>query len=195
MSGEGGAEEFIPETLKVTSLDYYLVIARYNRATWNHLGTVPWGAGGETLQDAAHEKAEEAIPEASSPGGAKPLNFITGVVNAWSFDTPLHSSLRDVFIQYARAQGVPPGTSVTISDAQSAVLVEEQLQGRANNPADPGIGWVALVRGNRINDFFLHLGGRYGPLVQMYDLEVIPLNDDQNTDDLYQFMTPVNWRK
>jgi hypothetical protein len=188
MSEEG----FIPEHLKVTTLDYYLVIARYNRATWNHLGTIPWGTAGGTLQDAAHEKAEEAIPEAPH---AHPLSFINGVVDAWSFDTPLHSSLREVFIQYARAAGVPPGEPVEISDAQSAVLVEEQLQGRANNPTDPGIGWVALVRGNRLNDFFLHLGGRYGPLVQMYDLEIIPLNNDQNTDDLYQFMTPVNWRK
>ncbi len=58
--------------------------------------------------------------------------------------------------------------------------------------ADPGIGWVAMVEADRFPAFIERMGGMHGPLWQMYDIEVIPLNADRTTKDVYDFMTPVS---
>jgi hypothetical protein len=60
---------------------------------------------------------------------------------------------------------------------------------------DPGMGWIAVVDHYNFTDFVIAMGGKAGPLWRMYDIEVIPLNNDQSTKDIYDFMTPVSWRK
>ena len=41
--------------------------------------------------------------------------------------------------------------------------------------------------------FVEKVGGKTHPLWRMYDIEVIPLNNDQTTWDIYKMMTPVHW--
>jgi hypothetical protein len=59
---------------------------------------------------------------------------------------------------------------------------------------DPGVGWIAVVDASRFPAFVEQLGGKGGPLWRLYDMEVFPLNNDQTTHDIYELMTPSNWR-
>ena len=58
---------------------------------------------------------------------------------------------------------------------------------------DPGIGWIAVINADRFAPFMEHIGGKTGPLWRMYDMEVIPLNNDRTTEDVYELMTPTSW--
>ena len=58
----------------------------------------------------------------------------------------------------------------------------------------PGIGWVLVIKADQYDA----LKGRFGhshALWEMYDIQVIPLHGDIDTNDIYEFMTPINWRK
>jgi len=55
------------------------------------------------------------------------------------------------------------------------------------------IGWMAVVDASSYQSFVDQIGGEAGPLQRIYDIEVIPLNDDGTTNDIYQLMTPVSW--
>jgi hypothetical protein len=57
------------------------------------------------------------------------------------------------------------------------------------------MGWIAVVDYSSYEKFVEALGGKKGPLWRMYDIEVIPLNNDRTTQDVYDFMTPVSWAK
>lgn len=59
--------------------------------------------------------------------------------------------------------------------------------------ADPCPGWIAAVYAETFAAFVAELGGASGPLWNMYDIEVIPLNDDPSTNEVYQLITPVHW--
>jgi hypothetical protein len=63
------------------------------------------------------------------------------------------------------------------------------------NEKDPGIGWIALVEAEQFMPFVERLGGKDGPLWHMYDIDIVPLNDDKSTKDIYAFMTPISWNK
>jgi hypothetical protein len=79
-------------------------------------------------------------------------------------------------------------------------IMEELLSGfaalYANVPQkpyqDPGIGWVAIVDEAQC----VNLLGTYWmkPFWQLFEVEVIPLNFDLSTQDIYIHMTPTNWR-
>ena len=120
---------FVPEDLRATTTSVWLLIARYNRTAWNTLGTLLVnGAGADTLQDVAHERAEIAFPEAPHE---RVLPYPPGVLMLRSFDTKLHSMLKTAFITKANTirhnLGLAPLAPVEIPESESKQIVEDVL--------------------------------------------------------------------
>jgi hypothetical protein len=78
---------------------------------------------------------------------------------------------------------------------EQRLLVDSLLTAPGTDTKDPGMGWIAVVDYSSYEKFVEALGGKKGPLWRMYDIEVIPLNNDRTTQDVYDFMTPVSWAK
>jgi hypothetical protein len=159
-----------------TSLQTFLVIARYSREKWIALG--------ESKQEQAHETAEVVFPEEEPEIRQLPLDS-EGVPVLRSFHTGIFATLKEQI------------ASDTSQRTPSQIVDEIMTTWRPPSAevTDPGIGWVAMIEADRFPAFVERMGGRQGPLWQMYDIEVIPLNGDRTTKDVYDFMTPVSWNK
>jgi len=161
------------ELLDQPSLKRYLLIARYNRQKWNSLSAAE--------QKEAHATAEELFPEKPEQ---KNLPMEPGVPVLHSFHTGLFPLLHE---------------KIASNPAQSPTAIVNDIFATWQPPAgevrDPGIGWLAMLDAEQLAAFVTRMGGREGPLWRMYDVEVIPLNDDHSTQDIYAFMTPVSWNK
>jgi hypothetical protein len=70
--------------------------------------------------------------------------------------------------------------------------VDALLASSGTQEKDPGMGWIAVIDAASFQSFVQQMGGKEGPLWRMYDIEVIPLNNDRTTKDIYDFMTPVS---
>jgi hypothetical protein len=177
---------------KATTLGAYLIIARYNRDKWNYLAKMH--------QDEAHETAEVVFPEhdpldlpQNKPASGtlhmdeEPLK---GVRMLHSF----HSNMFAMLIERLKDNETPPtGTKEASEVVDDLFVIRKSPAG--THEKDPGIGWFAVVEAAYFPAFVNHLGTKEGPLWRMYDIEVIPLNDDKTTKDIYAFMTPVSWGK
>src|SRR5258706_222766 len=53
---------------------------------------------------------------------------------------------------------------------------------------DPGVGWIVVVDAPQFASFVDRMGGQAGPLWRIYDIEVLPLNNDRTTEDIYDQM-------
>jgi len=168
------ANQPIPD--KRTTLGRYLLIARYNRQKWNNLSV--------SEQHKAHETAEELFPEAPQQKNL-PLAG-EGVLALQTFHSDLFGLLHDKI-----AGNTTPGKAP--SDIANELFANWQPP--AADIKDPGIGWLAILDAKQLDEFVKSMGGREGPLWRMYDIEIIPLNNDRSTQDIYDFMTPVSWKK
>jgi hypothetical protein len=156
------------------ALRSYLVIARYNRQKWN------------TLSAADRKEAEEAA-EVLFPEKSTPLTDVKDMPFVRTLYTSIHTRI--------------PYEFRSMSDDKQDELVENiftEFQAQPTNAPgtdeqDPGIGWIAVINADRFAPFIEYIGGKTGPLWRMYDMEVIPLNNDRTTEDVYELMTPTSW--
>jgi hypothetical protein len=168
----------------------YLLIARYSHARWMMLDL--------PKRQQAHQLAEECFPYGADSRSVGRL-MLKGVLFVRTFYSGFH---RQVPAEYrggemeqrtaaewaARDQAVEALLTGLPRNITSAEAAEAGL-----GIADPCPGWVAAVYAESFVAFVAELGGEDGPLWNMYDIEVIPLNDDPSTNEVYQLMTPVHW--
>ena len=76
----------------------------------------------------------------------------------------------------------------------AAIPAPEVLKAPDTDDKDPGIGWMAVVEAGALPSFVEAMSSRSGPLWKIFNIEVIPLNTDRSTQDIYDFMTPVHWK-
>lgn len=173
-AAQAPAEPQKAETTSASALRSYLVIARYNREKWKSLS-------------ASERKQAEAAAEELFPEQATPLASTQGLQLARTLHTSIHTKI--------------PYNFRALSDQQRDEMVETIFDDFNAQPAsppdadahDPGVGWIAMIDRDRFAAFVEQMGGKHGPLWRMYDIEVIPLNDDRTTNDVYELMTPVHW--
>jgi hypothetical protein len=135
-------------------------------------------------QKEAHETAEVLFPEQPKQKNL-PLDS-EGVPVLHSFHTGIFTLLHDKIASNTVPNKAP-------SDIANDIFATWQAP--AADVRDPGIGWLALLDAAQFDAFVKNMGGREGPLWGMYEIEDNPLNDDRSTQDLYDFKTPVSWRK
>jgi hypothetical protein len=203
--------------MAVTTLGAYLILARYNREKWNHLNnsTVAARAVGaeEELigeQEQAHEQAEELFPEDNFPLPQLTQQERANLPLPTSTETPdftgvrmLHSFHTNTFAWLY--ENIPDLNEPGEGDAAPALaedeppektpsqIIDEMMMASGTGENDPGIGWLAVVDAANFAAFVEKMGGKTGPLWRMYDIDVVPLNNDQTTWDVYKFMTAVHW--
>lgn len=187
-----------PETKVVT---HYLFVAYYNRNKWNALD---WG-----LKEAAHEAAEEWIPEkpenGSEPDKSRPVvgpdGKGTGNRMLQSFASNLFQALQSPEYLALRELEKRPETQALANMAQDYYV--DRIY--ASKPPQPPVGWMEIVPAAKLAEFIHHMA----PFWKMYDVEVYelnkgwtaeealgkvpPLNNDPTTHEVYMFMTPRNW--
>jgi hypothetical protein len=156
------------------TLKAYLIIARYNREKWKSL------SGNERQE--AEEAAEVLFPEKPAS-----LSKMEGVLTVHTFHTGIHAK-------------IPSNYRSLPSNKQDELMenIFKEFDGRSTTAldpgaGDPGIGWIAVVDADHFSSFLKSIGGTAGPLWHMYDVEALPLNNDQTTADIYEFMTPTSW--
>ena len=145
----------------------YLMIARYNLEKEMEVN-----AGGE--HETAREAAEQLFPYKNSQG----LQSLAAVGTFHTFHSPFFDRLPDNFFDLPE----PPQTRIV--NSVIAELGANKL----------GIGWMAVIDAGAFQSFVIDkLGGPNGPLWRIFDIEVIALNDDRTTNDIYRLMTPRSW--
>lgn len=159
--------------VRPTTLGWYLVIARYGAANW-----AKWKNTSLNLRLEARQAAMDLFP---LTGDDLPP---AGMQEAHAFHTGIFSELPPDFQDKSEAE------QISILDS---IFTTQRDKAPNTNEKDPLVGWVALVAAKDFSSFIARMGGKTGPLWQMYTIEVIPLNADQNTLDIYDFMTLVHW--
>jgi hypothetical protein len=142
----------------------YVIIAHYNIAKEREVNA------GE------HEKAREAAERLFPYENPKSLQGLAGVRTIHTFHSVFFDRLPDNFY--------------TLSEQQQNEIAIPLIAELGDNLK---IGWMAVVDASSYQSFVDQIGGEAGPLQRIYDIEVIPLNDDGTTNDIYQLMTPVSW--
>lgn len=82
---------------------------------------------------------------------------------------------------------VPPTTGVKFMYVDSF---------RHTHAGDKDFGWIAIVTDDtyhQMMDMTTGLGWPNSPFWQMFAIDIIPLNDDTRTQDVYRYMTPSHW--
>lgn len=206
-------------------LGAYLIIASYNRRKWRELNSgveplVPPPPADR--QGLAHETAQKVFPqwvvtkssaqpipedEIAMPAlEPVPIPGVAGVLLMRSFHTGMFADLKSAIRQHFDEAADNQTTKEELNGVVESIFGRWGLRDGASmwtaehgrqvaGEKDPGIGWVAIVDRAYFEQFVERMGGRSGPLWSMYDIAVIPLNGDRTTKDVYEFMTPVNWRK
>lgn len=67
---------------------------------------------------------------------------------------------------------------------------------RHTHAGDKDFGWIAIVTDDtyhKMMDMMTGLGWPNSPFCQMFAIDVIPLNDDKTTQEVYRYMTPSHW--
>lgn len=169
----------------------YLIIARYDHKRWKMLNV--------TERQKAHKLAVTFFPYEAA--GVRPLGSFAreGAPLLRTFYSAFHNKIPANYRTGAMEQRTKAEWEVR-DRAVGKILAS--LPRTISDPAtsesgmevgDPGVGWIAVVNAGSLLAFVEQIGGEDGPLWNMYDIEIIPLNDDQNTQDIYQLMTPVHW--
>lgn len=148
----------------------WLFIARYNHNAWKDLSVEE--------EDAARAAARTLFPYG---------------VSEQALTSPVHFTFVDTF-QTAVFSRLPSNYT-TLTKAERTQVMDEIF---ATLPTgDKRIGWVAIVPDNQVASLKMYLGdeqtGTDEPLKRMYIIESIPLNDNQTTAEIYEYMTPSHW--
>jgi hypothetical protein len=151
----------------------YLVIARYGPANWEK-----WKTTAPALQETARTAAMDLFPRTKNP--LPPA----GMQMAHAFHTGAHAEVPDNIYDKS------PQEQITILDG---IFAKQRDEAPETMEKDPLVGWVAVIKAGEFQSFIDRMGGKDGPLWKMSDIEVIPLNADQTTQDIYDFMTLVHW--
>lgn len=125
----------------------------------------------------------------------EPDPFPKGVRLLHSFHTGAFAEIEEKIIGETLPAHVKVELFQTANVDEQKKLVNLLLAAPGTDTKDPGMGWIAVVDASSYEQFVEKLGGKKGPLWRMYDIEVIPLNNDRTTLDVYDFMTPVSWAK
>jgi hypothetical protein len=171
MPAEGAAGEGKQAAMVLRS---YLVIARYNRQKWNAL-------------DAADRKEAEEAAEVLFPEKSTPLADVKDMPFVRTLYTSIHTRIPYEF------RSMPDDKQNELVENIFTEFQAQPTKAPGTDEQDPGIGWVAVINADRFAQFMEHVGGKTGPLWRMYNMEVIPLNNDRTTEDVYELMTPTNW--
>ena len=160
----------------------YLIIARYTRDSWEK-----W-KDSEFDRKTAHSLAEQLFPDERNSvdlpdEGSVRLPNLGFLRLARSFYTGFHSQIK---AKEADGKSIGQATEEVFANPPKKLPDEDE--------DDPGIGWMAVVDESYYLSFLELMGQKAGPLAQLYKFEVIPLNNDQSTDDIYKYMTPSNWK-
>jgi hypothetical protein len=174
--GRSAAQAPAEQSGPATTLKAYLIIARYNREKWKSLS-------------AAERKQAEQAAEVLFPEKATPLSSPDGLGLAHTFHTGVHAQI--------------PGNYRSMASDTREEILDTIFKDVAAQPAvvpgasarDPGVGWITLVDAAQFASFVELMGGQAGPLWRMYDIEILPLNNDRTTEDVYELMTPVHWNR
>lgn len=200
----------------------YLIIARYNRTKWQGLRAEDVLTAGNQLdpaaktptQEQAEDKAEELFPEEPRPlpqlaaeenetsasGGTSSPGQLKGARMVHTFYSDLHIQIDRMLqaqLEQTEDNAHNPemrGKLDALVDRFYAQLANSALQPvQGTSVSDPGIGWMAVVDAVSFDPIIMEIAKRSEPLWRMYDIEVIPLNNDKTTQDVYELMTPVHW--
>lgn len=184
-----------PTTLRTTSVASYLIIARYNRDTFKSFESqASPDPRFENRQQEAHEAAEELFPEHDEAEKLRKMKG-EGWLLARSFHSDLHAAIKRGLIEN-EALPSPRVQAEVVDEIVRAEMAREPRPVAAGTEQipDPFIGWVMVIEADKLAAFRSRFGPS-GALWEMYDIEVIPLHGDSTTQDIYEFMTPVNWQK
>jgi hypothetical protein len=167
-------------------------------------------------QDQAHAQAMILFPKDNHPvpqltpeeresllppyDPEKPPPDLKGVRMLHSFHTNmfawLHEKIPDIDEHGTNRLAEPPSEDGGATPPKTpGQIVDEMMRASGTEYDDPGIGWLAVVDKSDFPAFIERMGGKAGPLWRLYDIEIIPLNQDRTTWDIYKFMTPVSWNK
>jgi hypothetical protein len=150
----------------------------------------------ETFQALPREEEEEPYSEeVKIPVAAKSVSLIKGVRLVHSFHTGAFVEIEEKIVGEKQPEHVKVRLSQTDDIEEQKKQVSLLLAAPGTDTKDPGMGWIAVIDASSYEPFVEAMGGKKGPLWRMYDIEVIPLNNDRTTQDVYDFMTPVSWGK
>jgi hypothetical protein len=141
------------------------------------------------------EEEKETTKASRASSSAKPVALIEGVRLLHSFHTGAFAEIDEKIMGEELPAHVKVELFRTDDKAKQKHLVDLLLEAPGTDTKDPGMGWIAVVDASSYQELVEAMGGKNGPLWRMYDMEVIPLNNDRTTQDVYDFMTPVSWAK
>lgn len=167
-------------------------------------------------QQEAHEQAEKLFPENNFPLPQltdKERRKVPPLVSTESTSPPdlkgvrmLHTFHTNMFARLHEkipdidegdededAAASTPAEDEPMPEQTRSQILDEIFTAPNTGEKDPGIGWLAIVDAGDFKAFVENAGGKTHPLWRMYDIEVVPLNNDQTTWDIYKMMTPVHW--
>ena len=140
-------------------------------------------------------KQTKTLTGAQVSSSAKSVSLIKGVRLLHSFHTGAFVEIEDKIVGERQPEHVKVRLFQTASIENQKKQVNLLLAAPGTDTKDPGMGWIAVVDASSYDEFVAAMGGKQQPLWRMYDIEVIPLNNDRTTQDVYDFMTPVSWAK
>ncbi|MFL5802634.1 MAG: hypothetical protein ACJ8CR_12945 [Roseiflexaceae bacterium] len=166
----------------------YLVIAHYDHERWKALDLK------ERL--GAESRAETMFPDEEP----RSLEGLEGVRAIRTFYSAFHSKIAEYNFGDKPMEEMCPEERQERDAKVGEILADlprkvpnTEINGPGTAIDDPGIGWVAVIDASSFASFVTNMGGAQSSLWRMYDIEVIPLNNDQTTLDIYKKMTPVHW--
>ena len=171
MEEQATTPEAVAPFMAPTAPGAYLIIAHYDRNKWL------------TLSSEERKQAEKQA-EAMFSEEAKSFPLREGLIRAYTFYTGIHAAIPNYMVKLSEDQR---------EKILNPIFAEPRDKAPGTEVKDPGVGFIALVDANQLSSFAELLDNTYSPIGKMYRTQVIPLNDDQNTEDIYQLMTPVHW--
>src|SRR5690349_7905903 len=159
----------------------YLIVAYYNRQKWHSLDQA-------TLKE-AEDAAEDLFPE------ERP-NLVANLVSQGVWMAQTFAS--DLFAKVADYQTLPREVRDLIIDG---IYATQSL--------DVPVGWMAVVDEEHFSSYLQRMRGNGKGLWPVFDIELFPLDagwsdtqvlsmvpplrNDQDTKQVYAFMTPTSW--
>jgi hypothetical protein len=167
----------------------YLIIARYKLSKEKAVN-----AADEHI--AARDAARKLFPHQNTKG----LQHLTGVRMIHTFRSPFFAKLPNDFFSLEEKEQTALTQSAIAEVGRETLGLEDEKQTALTQSAlfelggeALGIGWIAIIDAHYLQTFFQRMGGEHGPFARVFDIEVIELNDDRTTNDIYQLMTPRSW--
>jgi hypothetical protein len=174
--------------MEATIPQAYLIIACYDHNRWKLLNVLE--------RQAAHGVAEQLFPYEKAerlpfPEGVRLIRtFCSGVPARIPPGLVTNKPMEQMSEEEWKERDLQVGQ---ILASLPRKIPSTEVTGPGTEVDEAGVGWIAVVDAGYLSSFVAKMGGETGPLWNMYDIEIIPLNDDQTTADIYELMTPVNW--